>query len=264
MKAAIVVPCATGMTLLLSLLLLKEKRQSAKYVIWPRIDQKTCLKCVLSAGLSHYREVVLNFIGLTPIIVENKLDGDELTTDLGQIEKLLSEKSDEILCVFSTSSCFAPRAPESFVEFNAFGHLISRVKEIAILCKDFSVPHLVNNAYGVQDTVTTFKVNEAMRSKLFQLTSLLFSIRVGRVDFVVQSTDKNFLVPVGGAIVACSEKQPLASWSELYPGTRQRIHETLFKIIGRASSAPIVDLFITLLSMGQNGYKSLVTARKVI
>ena len=32
--------------------------------------------------------------------------------------------------------------------------------------------------------------------------------RKGRVDAVVQSTDKNFMVPVGGAIVAAGKPDP--------------------------------------------------------
>ena len=32
--------------------------------------------------------------------------------------------------------------------------------------------------------------------------------RKGRVDAVVQSTDKNFMVPVGGAVVAASIRDP--------------------------------------------------------
>lgn len=32
--------------------------------------------------------------------------------------------------------------------------------------------------------------------------------RKGRVDAVVQSTDKNFMVPVGGAVVAASKHDP--------------------------------------------------------
>ncbi|CUT99692.1 o phosphoseryl tRNA(Sec) selenium [Echinococcus multilocularis] len=42
---------ATGMTLTLCLLTLKRRRgPQAKYVIWPRIDQKSCLKCITAAA----------------------------------------------------------------------------------------------------------------------------------------------------------------------------------------------------------------------
>ena len=42
--------------------------------------------------------------------------------------------------------------------------------------------------------------------------------RVGRVDAFVQSTDKNFMVPVGGAIVASSSADFIQRISQMYPG----------------------------------------------
>ena len=51
---------------------------------------------------------------------------------------------------------------------------------------------MVNNAYGLQCSPTMKRLSRAMR--------------VGKVDVVVQSTDKNFLVPVGGAVVAGADK----------------------------------------------------------
>lgn len=40
----LILPTATGMAIALTLLSLKASRPKAKYVIWPRIDQKSCLK----------------------------------------------------------------------------------------------------------------------------------------------------------------------------------------------------------------------------
>jgi O-phosphoseryl-tRNA(Sec) selenium transferase, SepSecS len=37
-----------------------------RYVLWPRIDQKTCLKAIVSAGYE-------------PVPVANQLEGDEVT-----------------------------------------------------------------------------------------------------------------------------------------------------------------------------------------
>ena len=71
-----------------------------------------------------------------------------------------------------------------------------------------------------------------------------------RLDAFVQSTDKNFMVPVGGSIIASSSSATLEAISKTYPG--------------RASSAPIVDLFITLLSMGRSGYLDLLGNRKIV
>jgi len=42
--------------------------------------------------------------------------------------------------------------------------------------------------------------------------------RVGRVDAFVQSTDKNFLVPVGGAVVAGFDKLLIEKIGKLYAG----------------------------------------------
>lgn len=47
------------------------------------------------------------------------------------------------------------------------------------------------------------------------------------------------MVPVGGAIIYGYNKELVKKVSEVYPG--------------RASAAPILDLFITLLSMGREG-----------
>lgn len=67
---------------------------------------------------------------------------------------------------------------------------------------------------------------------------------------VVQSTDKNFMVPVGGAIVASRSAEFIDLVSSCYPG--------------RASMAPILDLFMTLLSMGETGYRTLLNDRKLL
>jgi hypothetical protein len=65
---------------------------------------------------------------------------------------------------------------------------------------------------------------------------------------VVQSTDKNFMVPVGGAIVWSPNKKFIDNLSSTYPG--------------RANINPILDLFITLLSMGEVGYRNLLESRE--
>ncbi|KEG07091.1 SLA/LP autoantigen-like protein [Trypanosoma grayi] len=90
------------------------------------------------------------------------------------------------------------------------------------------IPHVVNNAYGVQSRVIMRRLDAA--------------IRLGRVDAVVQSGDKNFLVPVGGAVLS-GKKRVVARVAEIYAG--------------RASISPVVDLFITALSLGHEGFKRL-------
>ena len=59
-QRCILIPVATGMALLLVLLTLKQQRPRAKYVLWPRIDQKSCFKCMLSAGDPTYGVVSLH------------------------------------------------------------------------------------------------------------------------------------------------------------------------------------------------------------
>jgi O-phospho-L-seryl-tRNASec:L-selenocysteinyl-tRNA synthase len=47
----IVLPFATGMSITMTLLALKAMRPECEYVIWSRIDQKTCLKSITAACL---------------------------------------------------------------------------------------------------------------------------------------------------------------------------------------------------------------------
>ncbi|XP_004762735.1 O-phosphoseryl-tRNA(Sec) selenium transferase [Mustela putorius furo] len=204
-----VVPMATGMSLTLCFLTLRHKRPKAKYIIWPRIDQKSCFKSMITAGFE-------------PVVIENILEGDELRTDLKAVESKVQELGpDSILCVHSTTSCFAPRVPD-------------RVEELAVICANYGIPHIVNNAYGVQSSKCMHLIQQGAR--------------VGRIDAFVQSLDKNFMVPVGGAIIAGFNDSFIQEISKMYPG--------------RASASPSLDVLITLLSLGSNGYKKLLKERK--
>ncbi|KAF1333507.1 O-phosphoseryl-trna selenium transferase, partial [Globisporangium splendens] len=209
--SALVLPVATGMSLTLVLLALRAQKPDAKYVIWPRIDQKSCFKSILTAGL-------------TPLVLENTLseDGDQLRTDMDGLQRLIYTHSD-ILAVLSTTSCFAPRGYDD-------------VEAIARVCQSHNIAHVINNAYGVQASKCTHMVNQAMR--------------VGRVDAIVQSLDKNFMVPVGGAIVCSPSAEMVANVSKCYPG--------------RAAITPTLDFFITMLQMGRKGYRQLLQERKTL
>lgn len=102
-KDCIVAPLATGMALTLCLSAWASQRPHAKFVIWPRIDQKTCFKCILAAGL-------------TPIIIGNVEKDGVLSTDIDAIQvAMMSHGADNILAVLTTSSCFAPRTPDRYV-----------------------------------------------------------------------------------------------------------------------------------------------------
>ena len=96
-----------------------------RYVLWPRIDQKTCLKAVVSVNLE-----------IVPLA--DVLDKDELHTDMAAIQQEIDRLGpDSIVCIVTTTSCFAPRAADSVVE-------------VAKLCQTSGIGHIVNNAYGVQ------------------------------------------------------------------------------------------------------------------
>ena len=103
-KECFAAPLATGMSLSLCLSAWSLARPSARYVIWPRIDQKTCFKCILAAGL-------------LPIVIENTLENGVLSTDLEAIEDAINRHGgkDKVLAILSTSSCFAPRVPDKYV-----------------------------------------------------------------------------------------------------------------------------------------------------
>jgi len=53
---------------------------------------------------------------------------------------------------------------------------------------------------------------------IYHLSYIYFCFRKGRIDVFVQSTDKNFLVPVGGAIIAGFDKTILDKITRNYPG----------------------------------------------
>jgi O-phospho-L-seryl-tRNASec:L-selenocysteinyl-tRNA synthase len=47
------------------------------------------------------------------VVIENRLEGDELRTDVEAIESKVTELGAEnIVCIITTTSCFAPRAPD--------------------------------------------------------------------------------------------------------------------------------------------------------
>jgi len=161
------------------MLAFKTERKSAKYVIWPRIDQQSCLKSILLAGFE-------------PIIIDGKIEGDEIRTDLEAVQTAIKRVGAEnVVCVMTTASCFAPRSPDLLVE-------------VAKICAKEQVPHLVNNAYGLQCAQTTQILSKAGQA--------------GRVDAFVQSMDKNFMVPVGGSIVASFDEKVATMIGKSYPG----------------------------------------------
>ena len=99
--------------------------------------------------------------------------------------------------------------------------------------KEMNIVHIIINAYGVQSPDWMKLIRAA--------------IDTGRVDAIIQSTDKNFLTPVGGAIIASPNVENISKISQTYAG--------------RASATPIGNFLISSLSLGLNGYKKLITDR---
>jgi O-phospho-L-seryl-tRNASec:L-selenocysteinyl-tRNA synthase len=123
-----------GMTL--SFLTLRILKPNAKYIIWSRIDQKTCFKCIITSGFIP--------IIIDPIIKKNTENNNnnnyELITNIEKITTKINELGKEnILCIFSTTSCFAPRNYDD-------------IESLSLICKENNIFHVVNNAYGIQCT----------------------------------------------------------------------------------------------------------------
>ncbi|KAL5102977.1 O-phosphoseryl-tRNA Sec selenium transferase [Taenia crassiceps] len=285
-EACLLVPMATGMTLTLCLLNLKRRRgPQAKYVIWPRIDQKSCLKCIVAAGLVPIPiEPIRTASRQKPIKKNRNVNSkkkaeengasehaDQLSSNLGAIELAMldpegalrrregasmpssqgqfsSPGPESIVCVLSTTTCFAPRVPD-------------RLPAITRLCKERGIPHLVNNAYGVQSKRCMRLIESAWTEVCKPVARGRMEGGEGDVDvggdvgistpldlLYVQSTDKNLMVPVGGAIIAGFSKSLLKEIAESYPG--------------RASGTPTLDVFATLLHLGHSGWEDLLAQRE--
>ncbi len=140
----------------------------------------------------------ISFAGLQEIPVSTILEGDAVRVDLADLEKRLSKGNGA--AVLATTTFFPPRESDP-------------VKDIAKLCAESDTPLVINNAYGVQSETIMHSVRSA--------------IDAGRVDAVVQSSDKNFLTPVGGSIIVSPDKEIIDSIAETYAG--------------RATAAPIVQ-----------------------
>jgi O-phospho-L-seryl-tRNASec:L-selenocysteinyl-tRNA synthase len=176
----ILLPMCTGMSMALVLSSIRDPKQPEKnLVLWSRIDQKTCFKAIQSAGLEC-------------MVVPTVQQGDQVETDMVALEAALSQHHGRVLAVITTASCFAPRVPD-------------HIDQVAQLCAKENVFHMINNAYGLQCDMTSKRMNRACV--------------VGRVDAIVCSTDKNFLVPVGAChillLLACSRFTLTRNWFAL-------------------------------------------------
>lgn len=83
-------------------------RDTCRYVVWPRIDQKTCLKAIVAAGFEA-------------VPVGNRLEAYEVRSDLDAIRETIQRLGPQnVACVLTTTSCFAPRGADCIVDVVSF------------------------------------------------------------------------------------------------------------------------------------------------
>lgn len=205
-KKAIVVPLCTGMTLALCLGALKPDWNNPKY-----INKRT----VIVPQIDHNALIkAFDLVGVKRKVVEGKKFGDAVRIPIEDIEENFDK---DCFAIISLTSFFPPREHDD-------------IKEISKFAKKHDLVHIVINAYGVQSP-------EWM--KLIRI-----GIDAGRIDAIIQSTDKNVLTPVGGAIIASPMEDVITKISQAYAG--------------RASATPVVNFLISMLSLGIEGYQQLL------
>lgn len=205
-KEAIVTPLCTGMSLSLTLGALR-----------PKIDDtNTNMKNTVLVPQIDHKAVLkaIDLMGLKTKIVKGKIYGDAVKIPIEDIESSLD---DDCFAIVSLTSFFPPREHDN-------------IKDISKLAQDKGLNHIIINAYGVQSPEWMKLIRAA--------------IDAGRVDAIIQSTDKNFLTPVGGALIASPIKESIDKISQAYAG--------------RASATPVVNFLISMLSLGISGYQKLI------
>ncbi|TKJ25165.1 MAG: O-phosphoseryl-tRNA(Sec) selenium transferase [Promethearchaeota archaeon Loki_b31] len=209
-KKAIVVPQCTGMSLALCLGALRPNWNDKKL-----INKRT----VIVPQIDHKSLMkAINLMGMRIKTVEGKVFRDAVRIPIEDIEASLDS---DCFAIISLTSFFPPREYDN-------------IKEISKFAKKNDLVHIIINAYGVQSP-------EWM--KLIRV-----GIDAGKVDAIIQSTDKNVLTPVGGAIIASPSEEIITKISQAYAG--------------RASAAPIVNFLISMLSLGIEGYQKLLRAQQ--
>jgi len=159
--------------------------------------------------------------GLEEVQISTIIEGDAVRVDLGELEKSIAKTKS--CAVLATTTIFPPRESDP-------------VKPIARLCSDHDIPLIINNAYGVQSQETMKEIRSA--------------IDAGRVDAIVQSSDKNFLTPVGGSIVVSPNPEIIEWTADTYAG--------------RATAAPVIQTLSALLALGHEKYKELLLKERLL
>ena len=216
-KSALTVPFGTGMSIGMAirgaLNYYKIDFHEKPIILMTQIDHKSPRKGIEYIG------------GILKIIPgrygDNYYAKEGVFTNIEDIREIYQSNSNKISAIVSSTCFFAPRVPDN-------------IKEIAKFAKENQIIHIINNAYGLQ-TPTLLKL-------------IRQSIDAGRVDAIIQSTDKNFLTPVGGAVITSPYSNLIGAISKCYAG--------------RASASPVVQLLVSLLSMGKQGYFSRIEIQK--
>ncbi len=210
-KAALTIPFGTGMSIGMAirgaLNYYKIDFHEKPIILMTQIDHKSPRKGIEYIG--GIIEIIPGRYG------ENYYAKEGVFTNIEEIKEIFQTNSNKISAIVSSTCFFAPRVPDN-------------IKEIAKFAKENQIIHIINNAYGLQ-TPTLLKI-------------IRQSIDAGRVDAIIQSTDKNFLTPVGGAVITSPNPDLIDAISKCYAG--------------RASASPVVQLLVSLLSMGKQGYLS--------
>ena len=245
----VILPVCTGMGLMLSCMALrgiedsKDSKESSggdgqyghgnavrkNVILWCRCDQKSVLKGLKTAG---FEVVVVDTVGRCQDGEgdASEDDSDGVTTDLNQLEALIqTHTTDRILAIVTTTSCFAPRLPDN-------------IPAVAKLSRKYSIYHVVNSAYGLQCQSV---IQKLLKKACAQATDRRSPYGV---TCVVSSLDKNFLVPVGGSVVYGPQSAIIKEVGKCYPGRGQGQH--------------VVNLLVTLLEMGLEGYTMLLSDRE--
>lgn len=80
------------------------------------------------------------------------------------IETKINEiDAENIICVMSTTSCFAPRACDN-------------IEVISQICKRTNIYHLVNNAYGLSNRSIMKRINKASLYVLLYKEAFIYTI----------------------------------------------------------------------------------------
>ncbi|TFH29641.1 MAG: O-phosphoseryl-tRNA(Sec) selenium transferase [Promethearchaeota archaeon] len=210
LKGALTVPMGTGMSIALSL------RGCFNHfgvdlhrhpdILMTQVDHKSPRKGI-------------EFIGGTIQTIPGKFGKnyyaeEGVYVDMEDLHQMYDSHRDSASAIVSNSAFFAPRVPDN-------------LKKIAKFAQDHNLIHVINNAYGIQSKELSTFIRKA--------------IDAGRVDAIIQSTDKCFLTPVGGAVITSPTEEIINSISQAYAG--------------RASASPVVQLLVSLLSMGKSGYR---------